>query len=150
MIPAHSAPAQATLPSRTRLPAFEPPAADWRHPWRDAIRDPRELLEWLGALPWPVSVVIHNNHPIESDASVAHALRGLRETGAVLLNQSAVPRAVNDEAQVLAGLSERLSEAGVLPYYLHQLDRVAGVAHFEVDDGRARELHSELQSMLPG
>ena len=38
----------------------------------------------------------------------------------------------------------------MLPYYLHQLDRVAGAAHFEVDDARARALVEELRARLPG
>lgn len=122
----------------TRLPVVLPERVDG------------ELLDWLGDLPWPVSIVIHANHAYEIDEGVVLALRRLRETGAVLLNQSVLLRGVNDNAPTLAELSERLFDAGVLPYYLHQLDRVAGVAHFEVDDGRARALHSELQSLLPG
>jgi L-lysine 2,3-aminomutase len=43
-----------------------------------------------------------------------------------------------------------LFDLGVLPYYLHQLDRVAGTAHFEVGDARARALHAELMARLPG
>ncbi|OGT57138.1 MAG: EF-P beta-lysylation protein EpmB [Gammaproteobacteria bacterium RIFCSPHIGHO2_12_FULL_63_22] len=122
----------------TRLPVVLPERVD------------ATLLDWLRTLPWPVSIVIHANHPNEIDVEVAQALRRLRETGAVLLNQSVLLRGVNDDARVLAELSEVLFDAGVLPYYLHQLDRVAGVAHFEVDDQCARALHSELQSLLPG
>jgi L-lysine 2,3-aminomutase len=57
---------------------------------------------------------------------------------------------VNDDSSVLAELSERLFDCGVLPYYLHQLDRVSGAAHFEVDDARARNLLDELRARLPG
>ena len=122
----------------TRLPVVLPERVD------------TALVNWISGLPWPVSVVIHANHGNEIDADVARALRRLRDAGAVLLNQSVLLRGVNDDARVLARLSEQLFDAGVLPYYLHQLDRVAGVAHFEVDDARARALHSDLQSMLPG
>ena len=59
-------------------------------------------------------------------------------------------RGVNDSIQALQALSERSFAAGVLPYYLHQLDRVAGVAHFEVEDARARALHAELATRLSG
>jgi len=59
-------------------------------------------------------------------------------------------RGVNDDADVLAALSEKAFAAGVLPYYLHQLDRVAGTAHFEVDDATALALHEALQARLPG
>jgi L-lysine 2,3-aminomutase len=122
----------------TRLPVVLPERVD------------AGLIDWLRELPWPVTVVIHANHANEVDAAVLAALGRLRSTGAVLLNQAVLLRGVNDDADALADLSERLFEGGVLPYYLHQLDRVAGTAHFEVDDARARALHSELQSRLPG
>jgi len=122
----------------TRLPIVLPERVD------------EGLLAWLRALPWPVVVVVHANHPAEIDADVAAALRRLREAGATVLNQAVLLRGVNDDAAVLAALSERLVEAGALPYYLHQLDRVAGAAHFEVDDARALEIHARMQATLPG
>ncbi|WP_454831428.1 EF-P beta-lysylation protein EpmB [Pseudoxanthomonas wuyuanensis] len=108
------------------------------------------LLAWLAALPWPVAFVIHANHANEFDASVDSALARLRGSGAQLLNQAVLLRGVNDSVEALAALSERSFAAGVLPYYLHQLDRVAGVAHYEVDDGRARQLHAALATRLSG
>jgi L-lysine 2,3-aminomutase len=108
------------------------------------------LSSWLRDLPWPVAVVVHANHANEIDVPVADALARLRDAGATVLNQAVLLRGVNDDAGVLADLSERLFAAGVLPYYLHQLDRVAGTAHFEVDDARALELHAQLQATLPG
>ncbi len=108
------------------------------------------LLKWLASLPWPVAFVIHANHANEFDASVDTAMAALRASGAQVLNQAVLLRGVNDSVQALAALSERSFAAGVLPYYLHQLDRVAGVAHFEVEDARARALHAELAARLSG
>ena len=108
------------------------------------------LLGWLRGLPWPVAIVVHANHANEFDASVDAAMADLREAGATLLNQAVLLRGVNDSADALAELCERGHRAGVLPYYLHQLDRVAGTAHFEVDDARALALHAELHARLPG
>ncbi len=122
----------------TRLPVVLPERVD------------AELLAWLAGLPQQVVVVIHANHAREIDAPAARALADLRGAGATLLNQTVLLRGVNDDAAVLAELSERLFEAGVLPYYLHQLDRVAGTAHFEVPDDRARALHAGLAARLPG
>lgn len=122
----------------TRLPVVLPERVD------------APLLAWLRALPWPVVVVIHANHGNELDALVSDALAALRDAGATLLNQSVLLRGVNDRIETLVTLSERLFEAGVLPYYLHQLDRVAGSAHFEVADDRARELIDALHGRLPG
>jgi len=109
-----------------------------------------ELVAWLSALPWPVAFVVHANHANEFDAGVDAAMARLRGTGAQLLNQSVLLRGVNDDIEALVALSERSFAAGVLPYYLHQLDRVAGVAHYEVSDERARELHAALAARVSG
>ena len=105
---------------------------------------------WLSALPLQRVVVIHANHPNELDESVGTACARLRDTGSIVLNQSVLLRGVNDDAEALAELSERLFAFGVLPYYLHQLDRVRGTAHFEVSDARSRELVDVLRTQLPG
>jgi EF-P beta-lysylation protein EpmB len=122
----------------TRLPVVLPERVD------------AALVAWLRALPFGRVVVVHANHPNELDASVADACAKLADAGATLLNQSVLLRGINDDAGVLAALSGRLFDCGVLPYYLHQLDRVAGTAHFEVDDARARALLAELTARLPG
>lgn len=98
----------------------------------------------------PLVMVVHANHPREIDAQVGVALARLRACTAALLNQSVLLRGVNDDEATLAGLSEQLFAAGTLPYYLHQLDPVAGAAHFAVDDARAREIHQHLLARLPG
>ena len=108
------------------------------------------LLSWLTGLPWPLTIVIHANHANEIDGTVVAAMDRLRGSGALLLNQSVLLRGVNDSVAALAALSERLHAAGVLPYYLHQLDRVQGAAHFEVDDATALRLHADLSSRLSG
>ena len=122
----------------TRLPVVLPERVD------DA------LVAWLDALPWPVTVVLHANHAREFDAAVDAAVARLRDTGATVLNQAVLLRGVNDSLAALADLSERGFAAGVLPYYLHQLDRVQGAAHFEVDDARALALLDALRAHLPG
>lgn len=108
------------------------------------------LQAWLRELPWPVVIVIHANHPQEFDPSVDHALERLRLAGAHLLNQAVLMRGINDEVHTLARLMERGFLAGVLPYYLHLLDRVAGSKRFEVDERIARELLHGLRIRLPG
>ena len=109
-----------------------------------------ELVAWLGSLPWPLAFVIHANHANEFDASVDAALARLRAAGAQLLNQAVLLRGVNDSEDALAALSERSFAAGVMPYYLYQLDRVEGVAHFEVDDATAKALIAALTARLSG
>ena len=108
------------------------------------------LLHWLRTSTRPMVFVLHVNHPNEIDAELAAACAKLRGTGVMLLNQSVLLSGVNDDVQVLAELSLRLFEAGVLPYYLHALDRVRGAAHFAVADERARALAGQLAARLPG
>jgi EF-P beta-lysylation protein EpmB len=108
------------------------------------------LLLWLRGTRLVPIVVVHVNHPAEIDDAVAGALGRLMDAGILVLNQSVLLRGVNDDADVLAQLSLRLVELRVMPYYLHQLDRVAGSAHFEVPVERGRAIVRELRSRLPG
>jgi L-lysine 2,3-aminomutase len=67
-----------------------------------------------------------------------------------VLNQSVLLRGVNDSAEAISDLSRALFDAGVLPYYLHQLDPVSGAAHFAVADTDALRLMSAVVKTLPG
>lgn len=134
----HHVPQLRRLRIHTRLPVVLPERVD------------EALVAWLSALPWPVAVVLHANHANEFDGDVDAAMARLRDTGASLLNQAVLLRGVNDSVDAQASLAERGFAAGVLPYYLHQLDRVAGTAHFEVSDLQARRLHAALARRLPG
>jgi EF-P beta-lysylation protein EpmB len=108
------------------------------------------FCEWLGGIRLQKVVVLHVNHSNEIDDHVRAACRKLAKCGATLLNQSVLLAGVNDCATTLAALSENLFAAGVLPYYLHLLDRVAGAAHFDVAPHRVLEIQGELAKLLPG
>jgi EF-P beta-lysylation protein EpmB len=108
------------------------------------------LLQILRDVPMDKVMVLHANHANELDETVAGACRDLRDSGWMLLNQSVLLRGVNDDTAALRGLHERLFGLGVLPYYLHLVDRVEGAAHFEVEEHRARQLMRELSSSSPG
>jgi EF-P beta-lysylation protein EpmB len=108
------------------------------------------LLRALEGTRLTTVVVVHTNHANELDETVERALGALKPVVGALLNQAVLLRGVNDDAAALARLSERLFECGVLPYYLHLLDRVAGAAHFEVDERTAVELIAALRARLPG
>jgi L-lysine 2,3-aminomutase len=95
-------------------------------------------------------VVVHTNHPQELGDDVGRALATLRGNVDLLLNQSVLLRGVNDSAEVLALLSERLFASGVLPYYLHLLDPVAGAAHFGVGEQTGLQLIGAVRHRLPG
>ncbi|HEV3021464.1 MAG TPA: EF-P beta-lysylation protein EpmB [Pirellulales bacterium] len=109
-----------------------------------------ELLDWLCATRLTPIVVVHANHPAEIDEAVAAALARLVDAGLVVLNQSVLLRGVNDQADVLIELCRRLVDLRVMPYYLHQLDRVQGAAHFEVPEAVGVRLVAEMRAKLPG
>ncbi len=108
------------------------------------------LCDLLGARRLKTVLVIHANHPRELMGAAGQALADLGRTGVALLNQGVLLAGVNDSAETLAGLSERLFECGVLPYYLHQLDPVQGAAHFAVPDALALSLMECVRARLPG
>jgi EF-P beta-lysylation protein EpmB len=110
----------------------------------------RPLVKLLRSLRMTPIVVVHANHPAEVVGDCARALRRLVRSGLTVLNQAVLLRGINDSVDALCGLSERLVNLGVLPYYLHQLDRVAGTAHFEVPEERGVELVEALRRRLPG
>lgn len=110
----------------------------------------KEMLAWLtGGRLTPI-VVIHANHAQEIDEAVAESLAKIKLAGVTLLNQAVLLRGVNDSAAAQVALSERLIDVGVVPYYLHQLDRVAGAAHFEVPIAEGLQLMKEVRDLLPG
>ncbi len=110
----------------------------------------RELCRTIRVSRLRVVIVVHANHANEVVTDVATALHDLRDAGAMLLNQSVLLAGVNDNADALCALSERLFATGVLPYYLHLLDRVQGAAHFDVDHARAEHLWRDMAARLPG
>ncbi|MBX9654312.1 EF-P beta-lysylation protein EpmB [bacterium] len=122
----------------TRLPIVLPDRVD------------PSLIAWMTESRWKPVVVLHANHPNELVDDCADAIGRLREAGMVLLNQAVLLRGVNDDVETLEQLSRRLIQLGVLPYYLHQLDRVRGAAHFEVSLDQGRRLIEELRKRLPG
>lgn len=114
----------------------------------DRVTD--ELLELCTTQRAQAIVVVHSNHPHEIAGDCRDALRRLVRAGLPVLNQAVLLKGINDRIEVLAELCERLINIGVIPYYLHQLDRVAGTAHFEVPEQIGRQLVADLREHLPG
>ena len=111
---------------------------------------PEKSIHNLTQTRLPIVLVVHCNHPNEIDESVSQALSAFRQMGVTLFNQSVLLRGINDNAEVLISLSEKLFGAGVLPYYLHMLDKVKGAAHFYVETDRAKQIYLEMQAKVPG
>lgn len=127
-----------TLRIHTRLPVVLPQRID------------TGLLALLQQWPGKKVIVIHSNHANELDNSVKVAIDQLKATGATVLNQTVLLKGINDSAAALVALSERLFDIGVLPYYLHLLDSVAGAAHFAISDSQAKAIMRQVTARLPG
>jgi len=108
------------------------------------------LLDWMNSTRLKLVVVLHINHANEIDQSVCDAIAKLKNTGTTLLNQSVLLRGINDKTPVLKELSHKLFSIGILPYYLHMLDKVQGAAHYEVATENALALMKSLKAELPG
>ncbi|MFJ1269733.1 EF-P beta-lysylation protein EpmB [Legionella lytica] len=128
-----------TLRFHTRIPVVFPERID------------ADFLRLLTTTQLKKVMVLHCNHPQElHDDTVTQALRDLRQAECHLLNQSVLLAGINDEAQVLASLSQSLFSHGVIPYYLHTLDKVKGAAHFDMPFTKAQTIYQQLQQLVPG
>lgn len=110
----------------------------------------KELVRLFSYCRLSVVVVVHINHANELSEDVREALDRLRSAGAILYNQTVLLRGVNDSAQTLVRLSERLLDCGVTPYYLHKLDHVTGASHFRTQPGQGESLIEAMREQLPG
>ena len=95
-------------------------------------------------------IVLHINHCSEIDPTLTAGFSKLKAAGITLLNQAVLLKGVNDTLDSQVDLSKALFKAGVLPYYLHLLDKVAGACHFDVEEKNARELYQQLLLKLSG
>lgn len=109
-----------------------------------------DLLDVLSNSTKQMVFVVHCNHANELNDEVKSACENIKNRGIALLNQSVLLKGINDNAQQLHELSEKLFSFGVLPYYLHLLDKAQGTGHFEVPKAEAIILMQQLQKTLPG
>lgn len=109
-----------------------------------------EFLAWLKNINRAVVFVVHVNHAQEINQDIQAVLQAIKANVTFLLNQSVLLRSINDEIETLIALSERLFSAGVMPYYLHMLDKVSGTHHFAVAESFAKKLHTQMTQRLPG
>ena len=109
----------------------------------------RGLLQALESR-FHTTMVYHMNHPAEMTSTIANGVMSLKNQGIQLLNQSVLLRGVNDNVECLKNLSLALFKAGILPYYLHLLDKVKGSEHFAIPLETAHNLQQALRASLPG
>jgi EF-P beta-lysylation protein EpmB len=109
-----------------------------------------ELITTLTTSRKQIVLVVHCNHANELNSRVITACQALKKAGITLFNQSVLLRGVNDDAAVLCTLSEALFRHGIIPYYLHLLDKASGTGHFEVSEAKALALIEQVQATLSG
>ncbi|MCG9785058.1 EF-P beta-lysylation protein EpmB [Vibrio brasiliensis] len=109
-----------------------------------------QLTDLLGQTRLQVILVTHINHAQEIDQTLANALDKLKQVGVTLLNQGVMLKGVNDSVSSQIALSNALFEAGVLPYYMHVLDKVQGAAHFFISDQQAKEIMAGVLEQTSG
>jgi len=109
-----------------------------------------QLCQHLSKSRMQILLVTHINHSNEIDRVLVEKLRQLRDAGVTLLNQTVLLKGINDSCQAQIDLSESLFAAGVLPYYLHLLDKVEGASHFDVEESDAVKLMQQILAELPG
>ncbi|ERB63193.1 EF-P beta-lysylation protein EpmB [Vibrio coralliilyticus OCN008] len=97
-----------------------------------------------------VILVTHINHANEINQELREALSSLRREGVTLLNQGVMLKGVNDSVEAQVALSESLFDAGVLPYYIHVLDKVQGAAHFFISDQQAKQIMAGVIERVSG
>ena len=122
----------------TRLPVVIPARLD------------DQLLNWLSNTRLKPTLVLHINHANEIDTALNQGVNRLKQAGIMVLNQSVLLKGINDTSDQLINLSEKLFDAGIMPYYLHMLDPVQGASHFDVPWDRAVEIFNQIQAELPG
>ncbi|MDM7861706.1 EF-P beta-lysylation protein EpmB [Alteromonas sp. ASW11-36] len=122
----------------TRLPVVLPQRID------------DSFVQWFSELKLQRVLVLHINHANEVSPQLAERLASLQRAGVMLLNQAVLLKGVNDSVEAQVALSEALFAAGIMPYYLHLLDKVQGAAHFDISDEKARELMHGMLTELPG
>lgn len=108
------------------------------------------LVEALKNSRLKTTIVLHINHSNEIDKALEDALEPLRVARIPLFNQSVLLKGINDNADTLVTLSEKLFDTGIQPYYLHMFDKVQGVAHFEVEEKNAVKIVNDTMAILPG
>ena len=110
----------------------------------------KELTNILQSTPLAIIIITHCNHAKELSSDVNNACLKLKQSNITLLNQSVLLKNINDNIETLTQLSEQLFSCGILPYYLHILDKAKGTAHFNIDQEKAIQLHQLLQKRLSG
>ncbi len=98
----------------------------------------------------PLFISVHVNHPKELTTEVREALGRLADAGIPLGNQSVLLRGVNDDAEVMKTLVQKLLRCRVRPYYLYQCDLIQGSSHLRTSVAKGIEIMENLRGHTTG
>ncbi|MCQ6562825.1 KamA family radical SAM protein [Paenibacillus mendelii] len=117
------------------------------------IYEDEALLELLQTYSTPdkrIYVMAHINHPREITPEAIRGFKALQQAGVILVNQTPVLRGINDDPQILGELLDKLSEAGVTPYYFFVNRPVAGNNAFVLPLREVYELVEQAKARTSG
>ncbi len=98
----------------------------------------------------PLWMSVHVNHPRELTVEVRDALGRLADAGIPLGNQSVLLAGVNDSAETMKDLVQKLLMCRVRPYYLYQCDLIRGSSHLRTSVARGVEIIEALRGFTTG
>lgn len=127
----------------SKMPAFDPLRL-----LRDAAL--RELLQTYSTPERRIYVMAHFTHPRELTPEALDCVAMLQHASAIVVNQTPMIAGINDNADTLRELFNRLSFAGVSPYYVFQCRPTRGNKHFSVPIERAYAIFTAAQSGCSG
>ncbi len=138
------------IDSLSQIPHLKRLRFHTRFPMGIPERIDAEFLELLRGCRLQTIFIIHSNHPAEWDDTIKDSLKQVQRLGIPVLCQTVLLKGVNDRKETLQDLCELLVDQGIIPYYLHQLDRVEGAMHFEVEEQEGLALIQALEENLSG
>ena len=127
----------------SKMPAFDP--------WR--ILDNPEMQSIFREFSLPdkrIYLIAHFDHPRELTPEATAGLEAAIDCGLICVNQCPIIAGVNDDAEVLAELYQKLSYVGCPPYYLFQGRPTEGNEPYEVPISRGWELFCEATNRGSG
>ncbi|NTU53922.1 MAG: KamA family radical SAM protein [Chlorobiaceae bacterium] len=98
----------------------------------------------------PLILITSCIHPRELSDEVCSVLDRLSDAGIVLLQQGPILRGLNDDADTLRKMYEKLVQHRTIPYYATWGILSPGNRHFSLDGESARKLIRELENTTSG
>lgn len=127
----------------SKMPAFNPMR----------IYEDEELLQLIKTHSTPekrIYIMAHINHPRELTPEAIKAVKALQEAGAIIVNQTPVLKGINDDPEVLGQLLDKLSWAGITPYYFFINRPVAGNRSFVLSLREAYDIVEQAKAYTSG